>query len=297
MVRLLSASGLAGALLVGSGCVVNVAGNSYIERSEERFDATGVVDLHLSTFDGPIEVRSWDQPEVRVVVEKRGQDKTAVSKIQVASSRKDNRIEVNARHAGGRNVVIGIGVFTSSSAKLIATVPRKANLVLRTDDGAVVVDRVDGRVDARTDDGSIKVIESSGELIVESRDGSIHLDGIAGRVEARTGDGSLRISGAPTVLRARSGDGSIVLRLSEGTVMADGWTIQTSDGSISAYLPEVFDAEVEADPGSGGRVRNQITLTNVTGGTRADRVLHGRLGKGGHLLLLRTGDGTIRLVH
>jgi hypothetical protein len=36
---------------------------------------------------------------------------------------------------------------------------------------------------------------------------------------------------------------------------------------------------------------------NVSGGTRDNRKLRGRLGEGGHLFSLRTGDGTIRLMN
>ena len=53
--------------------------------------------------------------------------------------------------------------------------------------------------------------------------------------------------------------------------MTGDWMVTTGDGSISVELPDGFDAEIEADPGSDGRVRNDLKLVNVTGGTRDQR--------------------------
>jgi len=283
--------------LGSSACQVNIDHEGYIEREEKRFPAETTVELHLYTFDGAVEVRSWDRPEVLVEVEKRGEDKDAVSKIQVLADRTGNRIQLEARHPGGRMVFHGFGSFRSPSAKFIASVPRKTNLVVRSGDGSVLAERIQGRLELRTGDGAIRAVETSGELLAESGDGSIQLDEVSGRVEARTGDGSLRITGTPGVLRARSGDGSIALRIRRGTVMAEDWMVATGDGSISVELPDGFNADIEADPGSDGRARSELTLANSTGGTREDRTLRGRLGQGGHLFIVRTGDGTIRLTN
>jgi hypothetical protein len=79
--------------------------------------------------------------------------------------------------------------------------------------------------------------------------------------------------------------------------MLEDWMVATSDGSVTIELPDGFDAEIEAEPGSGDRVRNDLTLTSQTGGTRDSRTLKGTLGDGGKRLTLRTGDGTIRLTN
>ena len=280
--------------LAGPACVVNVDQQGYIEHEEKRFDAAGLVDLHLETFDGSIEVRSWDHPEIVIDVEKRGADKTAVSRIEVVANQSGNRIDVTARHSGPSGGFTFSG-GSSLSAKLIATVPRKIDLVVKSRDGSLLVERLDGKLDLRTNDGRIRAIETSGQLLAESDDGSIEFEDVAGQVEARTRDGSLRISGTPSVLRAQSGDGSVVLKIRRGAVMTEDWSVTTDDGSISVELPEGFNAEIEADPGSDGRARSELALVNVTGGTRTERMLRGRAGTGGHAFRLRTSDGTIRL--
>ncbi len=294
--RLLRTAGLAVAVVGAQACVVSMDHEGTIERLDKRFTVDKAADLHLYTFDGSVEVRAWDKPEVLVQVEKRGQDKDVVSKIEVLADQKDNRIQIEARYSG-RSGFIGFGVYHSPSARLIASVPRNTNLTIRTSDGSVVVERVTGRTEIKTADGSIRASEMSGDLLAETSDGSIQIEDVAGRVEARTGDGSIRLSGTPTMLRARSGDGSIVLRIRSGASMVEDWMVATSDGSITIELPDGFNAEIEAEPSSDGRVRNDLTLSNATGGTREIRTLRGRLGEGGKKLTLRTADGTIRLTN
>ena len=292
---LLSAS-LAATVIGAPACVVSVDHEGTIERLDKRFNVDKPVDLHLYSFDGGIEVRSWDRPEILVQIEKRGQDKDVLSKIEILSEQKDAKILVEARYSG-RTGFVGFGVYHSPSARLIASVPRQMNLVLRTSDGGVLVERVKGRTEIHTGDGSIRVTETSGELLAETSDGSIQIEDVSGRVEARTGDGSIRLTGTPNVLRARTGDGSIVLRIRDGAAMTDDWLVATGDGSVSVELPSGFNAEIEAEPSSDGRVRNDLTLTGATGGTRDSRALKGRLGQGGKRLTLRTSDGTIRLTN
>jgi len=284
------------AVVGAQACVVSMDHEGTIERLDKRFTVDKVSDLNLISFDGNIEVRSWDKPEVLVQVEKRGQDKDVVSKIEILSEQKDNKILVEARYSG-KTGFIGFGVYHSPSARLIASVPRNINLTIRTSDGAVVVERVNGRTEIKTGDGAIRASEVSGELVAETADGSIQIDDVSGRIEARTGDGSIRLSGTPSALRARSGDGSIVLRIRNGATMTEDWMVATSDGSVTIELPDGFNAEIEAEPSSDGRVRNDLSLADATGGTRESRTLKGRLGSGGKRITLRTGDGTIRLTN
>ncbi len=292
--RILVASGLLLCATSVTACSINVDNQGFIEREEKRFTVEGVANLTLHTFDGAVEIRGWDRSDVVVEIEKRAEDKEAVDRITVLAEQAGQNIEVDVRHSG-RSTFIGIGRFTSPSARLIVNVPRQINLDVRTGDGSIVTERVEGRVELRTADGRVRVTETMGDLLVESGDGALALEDVEGRVEARTDDGTIRISGVPAVVRARSGDGSIVLRIRRGAVMADDWMVATSDGSISAELPDDFNAMIEAEPGSDSRARSDLQLADAVGGTREQRSLRGRLGAGGKTFVLRTGDGSIRL--
>ena len=98
--RLFACAGLTAVALGRTACVVNVDHEGTIERDEKRFTVEKIAELHLYTFDGAIEVRSWDRPEVVVQIEKRGQDKDAVAKIEILSEQKGDRLQVEARHTG-----------------------------------------------------------------------------------------------------------------------------------------------------------------------------------------------------
>lgn len=285
-----------GTLVAGVACGVNFERQAYIERDEKRFPADGKVELRLETFDGAMEIRAWDRPEVVVEIEKRGADKQAVSRIVVTSQQKANRIEVFAKHPA-RASTFSFANFSSPTAKFIVNAPRKTDLYVNIGDGSILVERIDGRISLQSGDGSIRAIETAGELTAESGDGSIDIEDVAGKAEVRTGDGSIRLSGAPTGLEARSGNGSIVLRIRNGAAMTQDWSVQTGDGSISVALPDKFDADIDADPGSDGRAQSDLRLVNLTGGTEDKPVLRGRLGQGGYRFLIRTGDGTIRLTN
>lgn len=279
-----------------SACSIDVDSQGYIEREEKRFTVSGLPTINLTTFDGSIEVRGWDRNEVVVEIEKRGQDKDVVSRFTVTAEQKENQISVDVRHSGG-STYIGIGTFTSPSARLVVSAPRQSNVMARSGDGSVLLDRLDGKLEVKTSDGSIRAVETSGTQLFETGDGSITLEDVAGAIEGRTDDGTVRVSGIPSALRVRTGDGSIVLRIRRGTVMTDDWTVTTNDGSIVAELPEDFSAMIDAEPGSDSRARTDLELIDQVGGTRDNRTLQGRLGAGGKRLLLRSGDGSIRLTN
>src|SRR5436190_6710481 len=106
-----------------AGCV-EVVGDSlrYVDTQEKRFTVQGRPDLTLSTFDGPIEVRPWDQREVLVVVERRGPTKKAAERIDVRVEQAGDRITVAVRHPdhgfdwalGGRSAKITVSLPASS---------------------------------------------------------------------------------------------------------------------------------------------------------------------------------------
>lgn len=282
------------AVLAAQGCVVHVGADQYSEREEKRFAVSGTPDLTLATFDGSIEIRSWDQPDVRVIVERRGIDKAAAQAIEIKAEQDGNRISIEARRPrGGDTSIVGFGIQTSRSAKLIASVPRQSNILARSGDGSILIERVGGRLELRTGDGSVHGSDLRGDLRVHTGDGSVRLDDIDGPIDLETGDGSIRVSGKLTAVRARTGDGSVVIRAAEGSAMADDWNITTGDGGVTIHLPRRFDAALDAQTSDGAVNFRDIEAT--IDGAHDRRTLRGKIGAGGRTLRIRTGDGSIRL--
>jgi hypothetical protein len=74
--------------------------------------------------------------------------------------------------------------------------------------------------------------------------------------------------------------------------MAGPWHIHTGDGSVSLRLPENFAADLDAHTGDGKiTVDFPVTASGSLGGSE----LRGKLNGGGQTLVVRTGDGPIRL--
>ena len=274
-----------------TGCVVDVDSQGQIVRDEKRFAVSGVPDLRLSTFDGSIEIRSWERPDVLVEIEKRGPTREAVDALEIESTQDANRIALEVKQPRRENFT-GFGFNQSVNARLIVSVPQRCDVVARTGDGSIRVDRLAGRIELRTGDGSIRASEVSGELKMNTGDGAINVEGAEGQLDLETGDGGVAVTGKLTALRMHTGDGSIAYHAAPGSSMEDDWTISTGDGTVSLYLPSDFNAEIDAHTGDGS-VSNELKLTS---GSAADRrSVRGRLGSGGRLLRVRTGDGSIRL--
>ena len=276
----------------GSGCVISVDTERVTTRDEKRWTVSGVPDVSLTTFDGSIEVRSWERPEVLVVVEKQAADKELAEAIQVKIEQSGDTIRLEVVKPAVSKTLFGLK--TSPSARLVATVPRRCNLTARSGDGSIEFARVDGRIDLDTGDGSVSVSEVTGSLRVHTGDGSLRLEDIVGIVDADTGDGTGRLSGRLSGVRFRTGDGSIVVRVEDGSAMAADWEIRTGDGSITVETPEDFPALLDASTGD-GRVRAEGLQppTRTEDHEDSQRALRGPLAGGGRLLRLRTGSGAI----
>jgi Toastrack DUF4097 len=275
----------------GVGCIDIVAtgaGLAYTEREEKRFPVEGRPEVQLSTFDGSIDVRPWDRPEVLVEIEKRALDKDMIADIDVRTEQTGNRISVEVRLKSGS------GHWGSHrSAHLTVSVPAASDLVATTGDGAIDVERISGRIDLRSGDGAIRGEELSGDVSAKTGDGSIRLGRIEGRLDLNTGDGSIVAGGRLTSLRARSGDGSVRIHLEPGSAVTEDWDVVTGDGSVTVDIPDAFDAELDAHTGDGHVSLNGTLLSNTTESSR--RSIRGRLGDGGHSFRVRSGDGSIRL--
>jgi hypothetical protein len=273
-----------------AGCVDIVATGvaGYTETEEKRFPVAGRPEVVLSTFDGAIEVSTWDKPEVLVEVEKRAIDKDQIGDIDVRTEQNGNQISVEVRTKSGAS-----HWGRHRSAHLKVSLPASSDVVAKTGDGAIIVERVSGRLDLRSGDGSIRGQDLSGDVTARTGDGSIRLDHVDGRLDLDTGDGSIVAAGKFTRLRARSGDGSVRVHVEPGSTALEDWDIMTGDGAVTVDLPDRFDAELDAHTGDGHVSIGGRVLSQTTESTR--RAVRGRLGEGGHSFHLRSGDGSIRV--
>lgn len=289
--KLLLAGGAVGiAAALSTACVV-VDSQGHIAREERKFQVKGTPELHLTTYDGAIEIHAGDVGAVTVEIERRGPSQQALDELVVDSKQDGNRIDVEEKKPAHDYIFFGIGHMTPS-ARLIVTMPAQGDVTARSGDGAIRISHVKGRLDLHTGDGSIRGSDISGTLSFSSGDGSVTLDHADGDLTVETGDGGVSLTGVLARLRLRTGDGSVTLRVTPASAMTDDWSIVTGDGGVALYLPPDFDADLDAHSGDGS-IRNELSLDSVRESGR--HAVRGRLGSGGRTLTVRTGDGSIRL--
>jgi DUF4097 and DUF4098 domain-containing protein YvlB len=280
------------ATLAASACTVDVHGDGAgaVVTQEQRFPADDGVELTLHTFDGSIDVRSWDNDEVVVRIEKTAATDQEAEQLEVRATHEGNRIVLEAIDPGRDDNVLRIGPGESVSYTVRA--PRRLTLEARTSDGAIRAADLEGRVTLNTGDGAVEVDRVDGDVRVRTGDGPILVRESNGTVDVNSGDGTIEVSARLESLRVHSGDGAVHVDVADGSVVKTDWSLTTGDGRMSLRLPAALNAQLEADSGDG-----RITADWVNDARRDDDrdsdSFRGRLGNGGSVIRLRSGDGSI----
>jgi DUF4097 and DUF4098 domain-containing protein YvlB len=297
---------LVAAAAVLAGCEVNLNTEGLSAREVKTFTVTGQPEVVLDTFDGSIEIHSWDRNEIEVEVEKRAMEQALLDEIKIDAQQQGDKIVVKITGpARADRHGVTIGMHISPTARLRVAVPKNANINAMSGDGSIKAEAIEGKIVLRTSDGSITGTRLGGDIQVRSGDGSIRIDNTTGKLDLETEDGSVGVDARPSVLHLRTGDGSVRVSLEPETVMTDNWDITTSDGSVVVTLPGLFNAELDAETRDGS-VRVNHPLLDDNRDARRDgegsderrerrRTLTAKMGEGGKILKIRSGDGTIRI--
>jgi DUF4097 and DUF4098 domain-containing protein YvlB len=290
------------AVVALAGCEVNLNSEGIVSRETKRFEITGIPEVNLETFDGTIEIHSWDRNEVEVEVERRAMEQRLVDEMAVTAEQNGNRVLVKVTRPGRSDDEfsgVQIGVHFSPSARLRVALPRNSQLTAMSGDGAITIEDVNGKISLTTNDGSVRASRVGGEIVVRSGDGSIRIDRAEGSLDVETEDGSITLNAKPTTLRARTSDGTVRLEVAADSAMSGDWDVQTGDGSVVLTLPSEFNAVLDAETRDGAVRANYPALRDVerAGEDRDERrrTLQATLGSGGRTLRVRTGDGSIRI--
>ncbi|HET8783197.1 MAG TPA: DUF4097 family beta strand repeat-containing protein [Pyrinomonadaceae bacterium] len=240
------------------GVSVGVAYQKSVQETKS-FPVSGSPRVNINTFDGQVTVRGWDKAEVQYTATSRADSDEALKQIDILTEQHGQVISISARNEFERNASVSFDVF----------VPRQSTLHVSSGDGAVSLDGVSGEITLRSGDGSIEVANSGGQLTVNTGDGMIQISKFDGQVDARTGDGAIALDGIFKALSAKTGDGEISLTVPAGS----SFTIETN-------LPDEITNE-------GFPVAEDVT--------RSPRLKRWKVGNGGQVFVLRSGDGKILL--
>ena len=102
-----------------------------------------------------------------------------------------------------------------------------------------------------------------------------------------------REHGNTALIDVKSTDGDVTIRLERDSAMEEDWSIRTTDGSIRLAIPEGFGANLDVRA-SNGDIEMEHPVT-VQGKLSRNR-FQGQLSGGGHLMQVRSSDGSIQIL-
>jgi DUF4097 and DUF4098 domain-containing protein YvlB len=241
------------------GAVIGEGSSRFNAQETRTFTVSATPRVSITTFDGRVTVHGWDKSEVSYTATKNANDEEGLKEIAIEAQQQGQLITVNATNPSEVNGSVNLDVY----------VPRRATLHVSSGDGALNLEGVSGEITLRSGDGPIQVSNGGGVLQVNTGDGRIQIIKFDGQVDARTGDGEIALDGDFKELSARTGDGPISLTVPAGS----SFTIETN-------APDEISNE--------GFVVNEDV-------TPSPRLKRWRVGNGGKVFVLKTGEGKILL--
>jgi hypothetical protein len=286
--RTLAAAGIA---MFASRAIAAQQGRDESTFTWSRQMASGAT-LTILNGDGPISVReaSGDQVVVRAVknVRSRGSIRDVAFDVRETGS----SVEICTLYGGQTSCRDRQGNHdVRVRVEYTVSIPRTLRVRAITGNGDVSIERAGADVTATTGNGSVRVGETAGRVNVTTGNGDIQVDGANGPVSASTGTGRVSVITSRGAVTASTGTGDVDVRVKGGPIDGDMRFISGS-GSIRVTLPSDFNGRIDATSGS-GTLRSEFEIS-VVGRLNAQHV-RGTIGRGGPLIRMSTGSGTIEL--
>jgi DUF4097 and DUF4098 domain-containing protein YvlB len=250
--------------------------------------------LAIKSANGPIDVRESpnDRVEVRAV-------KTVTNR---RASLRDVTFDV--REVGGETTICTVyeGVSLCDDRRrsirdigvrvtFTVLIPRSLRLNLATGNGAIAIDQAGADVIAATGNGRVSIGETTGRVDVSTGNGDVQVESARGPVRVSTGNGRVFVATGSGPVNVTTGNGDITARVR--TLPADAaMTMTSGSGSIRVTLPSDFNGQLDASTGNGS-LRSEFDISII--GRIDPRHIRGTIGRGGPLLRLQTGNGSVEL--
>jgi DUF4097 and DUF4098 domain-containing protein YvlB len=235
----------------------------------KTYTLTGKPDLRVETSDANIRVDTWDQNTIEAKVTT-SRYKIGGDGIRVEEHQNGDEVEIEVRYPHyGFHVDMG-----NHRVDISIHMPRE------------------GRMNLRTGDGKIDIAGFKGEMDLSSGDGSQNIESADGKLRANTGDGHIRAEGRFDELDLKTGDGHVDVHAATGSALAAEWRLETGDGNVSMEVPENLAADVDLRTNDG---HIDLDIPVSAEGKIEKNEVRGKINGGGHMMTIRTGDGSIHL--
>jgi hypothetical protein len=244
--------------------------------------------VEVETFNGSVEISSWERAEVDISGTKFGPSAQAADAIDVGVNHTPDSVLIRVSRPSN--------IRGSRGASFVIKVPQGAVLDrVITSNGSIRTIGGQGPARLRTSNASVRVNGLHGSLDVQSSNGSLDLLDIDGGVTGYTSNSRIRVErargSAGSPVRLETSNGGVDVRLDEGS-LAD-LRVTTSNASITVRLGGEPSARLVART-SNGSIQSDFSLR--TRGEIGKNRLEGELGSGGPLIDLATSNGRINLL-
>ena len=252
----------------------------------KKYSVTGRPDLHFNVNDGKVDITSSDSKEIEARVWTSGW--RIPQEVKITESQSGDRVTIDV-HVPNMHFSFGVN---HRSVNVELRVPRDIDLDVHSGDGSITSQPLSGHIRLDSGDGNIEAHGLKGDLKLHTGDGHIEGSQFEGTLMADTGDGRINIRGRFDALDIRTGDGNIEAAAEAGSQITGTWSLKTGDGNIVLRVPETFHADLDAHTGDG---HISLDFPVTVSGSLSNSTIRGKLAGGGPSLMLRTGDGSIRL--
>ena len=268
-----------------SGCYIDHfdGGMRYHRDFHYSFPLSAGGRVSVESFNGGVEISTWDQNTVEIDGSKWGPTTEAADALRIDTDHTADSVSVRAvkpsewrQNLGARfelkvprGALIDRIVTSNGGIRMESGVgPAR----LRTSNGSIHVQGLRGRVDAQTSNGPIELVDVDGDASLHTSNGHIHADHLTGDIDASTSNGGIDLSMNGKLAGVRA---------------------HTSNGGITVRLPEPVNARVVAQT-SNSSIQSDFDVR--MSGEFSKHRLEGSVGNGGPLIDLTTSNGPIRIL-
>ena len=260
-----------------SGCAAIMANRVKATATEQRaFSVSAQPSVIIDTFNGSVTVKANPENRVEAIVTKIGSGASQeaaeadLKNVSVDYSQEGESVRIVARRVGPKT-------FGSSGASLDLKVPTRTVLSLKTRNGEISTEGIEGNLVAESSNGGLDILGGKGKLDLKTSNGAIQVDAALATVSAETSNGDVRFV---------------------GTLAGGSHSLSTSNGSVELKLPAETRFQFESKT-SNGNISSRFPELQTTSGKAGSTKLAGLVGSGSAPpeinVKLETSNGSIAI--
>jgi hypothetical protein len=274
-----------------------VASAESIDKSfHESFDVQPGATLHLSSGDGDVDIKTWDESRIQIDVEYHydqhglhwGKDR---KEFNVLFRQDGDHVYVEEERGSGE-VSFQIGAVSRREYSYTIQAPAWTELDIEGEDGEIRITNWQASIEIVCDDGDVEILDSQAPRFdLQMEDGDLKLRRCSAAIDVEIDDGDVTFEQVATqALSIAAADGEIDLALvGDGAV---DWEVAVDDADLHLEFSGALDADVQIETDE-GRIRAETSIASAE--QRRESRFSGKLGSGEGRLRLRGQDGDIVL--